>query len=280
MGRLMEHSGMGGGMGHGDEMMHFHDAEIPEKYAGLTNPVIADETSVARGAEAFQTNCAACHGERGLGDGPAGKALKPAPASLIHAGQMLGDDYLFWRISEGGSPFGTAMPAWEAALDETTRWDLINYIRALSKGDAPSLQGVAAATRQAQVAAAGVNVMPFDLEATTHVFEKLEKGGLQQVTANDPKDSEQIALIRKHLAEEAERFQQGDFHDPEQIHGAAMPGLHELMTDAAKMTIVYSELPNGAQILYTTDEPTLVAALHAWFDAQVADHGDHAAEHW
>ena len=74
--------------------------------------------------------------------------------------------------------------------------------------------------RQEVVATRGVAVMPFDLERTTHIFSKREDGGLQQVIADDPDDREQIALIRAHLAEEAERLQQGDFHDPAMIHGS------------------------------------------------------------
>jgi hypothetical protein len=132
--------------------------------------------------------------------------------------------------------------------------------------------------RQAEVAEKGETVMPFDLERTTHVFEKIENGGLQQVLADDG-DSEQIALIRAHLQEEATRFQAGDFHDPAMIHGENMAGLHELVTGADQMTIEYSELPNGAQILYTTEKADLVDAIHEWFAAQVADHGDHAQDH-
>ncbi len=116
--------------------------------------------------------------------------------------------------------------------------------------------------RQEQVAERGATVMPFDLEATTHIFEKSEQGGLQQVIAKD-----------------AQRFQQGDFHDPAQIHNMDMPGLHELMMGAKQINIAYSELPNGAQITYTTTAPALITALHDWFDAQVADHGQHATDH-
>jgi mono/diheme cytochrome c family protein len=129
--------------------------------------------------------------------------------------------------------------------------------------------------RQEQVAEAGVEVMPFDLERTTHIFEKRDNGGLQQVLSDDG-DGEQIELIRMHLADEAERFSQGDFDDPAMIHGEDMAGLHELMTGADELAIDYSDIDGGGQILYTTDESDLVAALHAWFDQQLADHGQHA----
>jgi mono/diheme cytochrome c family protein len=126
---------MGQGMGNG--MMARHQATIPEEYAGLTNPVAADEESLARGAEIYTTYCVVCHGEGGMGDGTGAANLDPAPAPIAHTSRMLGDDYLYWRVSAGGShdPFNSAMPAWESAFDETARWDVINYIRALGSGD-------------------------------------------------------------------------------------------------------------------------------------------------
>lgn len=126
-------------------MMRFHQATIPEQYAGLTNPIAADESSLARGADAYQKNCTTCHGDGGMGDGPAGAALKPVPAPIAHTSQMMGDDYLFWRISEGGVPFSTAMPSWSSALDEQTRWDLINYVRALGAGKVQPRKGMGGA---------------------------------------------------------------------------------------------------------------------------------------
>jgi hypothetical protein len=133
-------------------------------------------------------------------------------------------------------------------------------------------------SRQADVAEAGATVMPFDLDRSTHVFEKTGDGGLQTVVSDDH-DAEQIALIRKHLAEEAERFARGDFHDPEMIHGPDMGGLHTLVTAHDRLSIVYAEVEDGAEIRYRSDDPTVVDALHQWFDAQLADHGAHAQPH-
>lgn len=99
--------------------------------------------------------------------------------------------------------------------------------------------------RQAIVAERGVEVMPFDLERTTHIFEKIDNGGLQQAISDD-KDVEQVGLIRAHLAEEAKRFSQGDFHDPEMIHGENMTGLHELNIVIAEMFRPAEGGENGA----------------------------------
>ncbi|MBG0823281.1 hypothetical protein HS048_21350 [Planomonospora sp. ID91781] len=118
--------------------------------------------------------------------------------------------------------------------------------------------------------------MPFDLERTTHRFAKSADGGVQTVTSDDPADAEQVALIREHLTEEAAGFSKGDYGDPASIHGGDMPGLRELEQGHDRIAIDYAELPAGAQITYTTTETSLITALHAWFDAQVTDHGQHA----
>src|SRR5262249_17820853 len=107
---------------------------------------------------------------------------------------------------------------------------------------------VAQPTRQEEVATKGAQVMPFDLEQTMHVFQPQEDGGLQTVTAKDPANSPQIALIQAHLAEEAAKFRQGDFSDPATIHGEAMPGLAALRAGAGHIDVQYTPLPNGAQI--------------------------------
>ena len=131
--------------------------------------------------------------------------------------------------------------------------------------------------RQAEVAERGAEVMPFDLDRTTHRFESRAWGGVQTVVADEP-DAEQVRLVRAHLLEEAERFSRGDFDDPMAIHGMEMPGLTELRAGAAdgRVEIAYAQVPTGARLTYRTDERALVTALHAWFQAQVLDHGSHA----
>jgi hypothetical protein len=136
-----------------------------------------------------------------------------------------------------------------------------------------------AQTRQEEVATRGAKVMPFDLEQTTHVFQKFEDGGLQKVVVKDPSNKKQIALIQAHLKEESEKFRKGDFSDPAKIHGEDMPGLAELKTGVRKIDVRYTALPDGAQIRYTTKDSKMVTALHQWFSAQLSDHGHHASHH-
>jgi hypothetical protein len=134
-------------------------------------------------------------------------------------------------------------------------------------------------SRQAQVAVRGAQVMPFDLERTIHVFQRLDDGGRQTVTVKDPANAQQIALIQSHLQHEANQFRRGDFSDPATIHGDDMPGLAELKIGFGQIDIRYTPLANGGEIRYATANPSLVAALHQWFGAQVSDHGRHAIGH-
>jgi hypothetical protein len=115
-------------------------------------------------------------------------------------------------------------------------------------------------------------VMPFDLNATTHTFTKTGTGGVEKVVANRSTDQRNISLIRQHLSMEAGKFAQGDYSDPATIHGTGMPGLQELRAAGTRVRIDYAEVPAGATITYSATDPVLVAALHSWFDAQSSQH--------
>jgi len=132
-------------------------------------------------------------------------------------------------------------------------------------------------TRQEAVAERGLDVMPFDLKATTHIFTKTASGGVQQVVAKNADDVRQINLIDEHLNEIARQFSQGDFSGPTHIHGEDMPGLAELKAaKPSEIKVQYRKIKAGAEIIYATRNPRLIAALHEWFDAQLSDHGTDA----
>jgi hypothetical protein len=56
----------------------------------------------------------------------------------------------------------------------------------------------------------------------------------------------------------------------------AMPGLGALSTGFRRIRIRYMDVPAGGRIRYSSGDPSLVRALHVWFDAQLMDHGAHA----
>ncbi len=109
----------------------FHQQAIPEDFAGKENPIPAEADSLSRGQAIYEAQCASCHGETGMGDGPVAESLDPPPAPVAHTSCRLSDAYLFWRIHDGGVQWGTAMPPFGEALSEEDIWHVINYLRSL-----------------------------------------------------------------------------------------------------------------------------------------------------
>ena len=78
-----------------------------------------------------------CHGDNMEGDGIYAHAFDPIPANFQDPTTiaMLQESYLFWRIAKGGpglpeegTPWLTAMPAWEDRLTEEEIWDVILFL--------------------------------------------------------------------------------------------------------------------------------------------------------
>ncbi|MGI9077829.1 MAG: FTR1 family protein [Gemmatimonadaceae bacterium] len=84
----------------------------------------------ALGHTLYTANCASCHGDRGLGDGPAAKGLPIVPPPIGSASEIpdLSSTLAYNVVSVGigGSP----MPAF-ANLSPQQRWNIVNYVWAL-----------------------------------------------------------------------------------------------------------------------------------------------------
>lgn len=104
-----------------------------DSMSGLVNPVAADERSLRDGRMQYSLNCAVCHGDRGAGDGPVTKFGFPpfAIGAGSKAATQLTDGYIFGMIRNGRG----LMPPYNR-IEESDRWDLINYLRALQSGAA------------------------------------------------------------------------------------------------------------------------------------------------
>jgi mono/diheme cytochrome c family protein len=98
------------------------------------------ETST--GAALYSRYCAACHGERGGGDGPNARYLPARPAAHADAALMSTktDDRLFDAISVGGYPLGRSslMPAFGETLSRQQIHLLVRHLRALCRCAGPS----------------------------------------------------------------------------------------------------------------------------------------------
>ncbi len=94
---------------------------------------------IDRGKVIYEKYCFYCHGREGRGDGVIGIAIIPHPVDFVNdTGVMVkSDEKLFKSISEGvhRDEGGGAMrmPRWKDILTDQDRWDVLAYIRYLSK---------------------------------------------------------------------------------------------------------------------------------------------------
>lgn len=102
----------------------------PAPNAAKKNPNAPTQESIAAGQKIYSKTCAMCHGKSGDADGPAVIELNIHPAKLSDPQLATqSDGALFWKITTGKKP----MPAYGKRLSETDRWNLVNYVRTLSK---------------------------------------------------------------------------------------------------------------------------------------------------
>ncbi|MEI6487992.1 MAG: cytochrome c [Bacteroidota bacterium] len=93
-----------------------------------TNPIPANEQSLAAGKAIYTKNCNDCHGKKGKGDGPKSGDLEKSPRDFTKEDfQKQTDGSIFWKLSEGRKP----MPSFKKDLSEDQRWQVINYVRTL-----------------------------------------------------------------------------------------------------------------------------------------------------
>jgi high-affinity iron transporter len=83
---------------------------------------------IARGKALYTQNCASCHGDSGLGDGPAAK-VSPIPVPPIGSAADAADltPTLAYNVVTVGVS-GTPMPEFGGKLSPQDRWNIINYI--------------------------------------------------------------------------------------------------------------------------------------------------------
>ena len=87
---------------------------------------------LAKGKASFTTNCMACHGEKGAGDGPGAAALNPKPRNYAVDTFKNGEkpEDVFKTLGTGLP--NTAMVAF-THLPEEERWALVYWVLELKK---------------------------------------------------------------------------------------------------------------------------------------------------
>ncbi len=109
--------------------------KIPPEEVKRENPIKHTAASIAQGKNLYRSQCAMCHGVKGDGKGDLAVEIKLKlkdyrdPAAL----RDITDGELFYILTKGKGQ----MPDQGERLRPEQRWNMINYIRSISKKEAP-----------------------------------------------------------------------------------------------------------------------------------------------
>lgn len=106
-----------------------------EAAKAMKNPFPATSENIAKGDGLFhgKGTCFVCHGQKGLGDGPAAVGLDPSPRNFANAAfhRARTDGELMWVLKNGSA--GTAMvPLIGSVITEEEGWLILLYERSLA----------------------------------------------------------------------------------------------------------------------------------------------------
>ncbi len=98
----------------------------------LVNPTQPDLRSLENGRALYDTNCAVCHGQTGLADGPVAPVFAGV-LPLVGVVKARSDGHIYTTIRYGRR----RMPGY-GRIPAQDRWDIVNYVRYLDqKGGQP-----------------------------------------------------------------------------------------------------------------------------------------------
>lgn len=197
------------------ELAHTLSIAVQRIYPFPVAPVSAP--SLTRGTELFQTQCAACHGALGRGDGPSAASLNPRPTDLTNRLRARERSlFALHQIISNGVQ-GTAMPSF-GSLSEQDRWALAFFVGTLSYTEKDRTEGATLWKSDAQA----WQTVP-SLDALTQTSEHVLAGRLNEATApaltaylrstptavegNKPKGTE---TAKSKLAESVTALRRGD----------------------------------------------------------------------
>jgi mono/diheme cytochrome c family protein len=100
--------------------------------SGVEKPWVPNDDMIIHGSKVFATNCAVCHGPKGLGDGPGGASLNPKPRNMVEGKWKRGGDSisLFTTVTKGLE--GTSMAPF-GHLPVMDRWALVQFVRSITQ---------------------------------------------------------------------------------------------------------------------------------------------------
>lgn len=102
----------------------------PAEVKNMVNPVKATAESLAQGKKYYGYDCAMCHGATGNGKGDVDTGEKLPDFTSAASVQNISDGEMFCSLKNGR---GHTMPLERIRSSPNELWNLVNYVRSLSK---------------------------------------------------------------------------------------------------------------------------------------------------
>lgn len=113
--------------------------------------------------------------------------------------------------------------------------------------------------------------MGVDQTMSQHKFDVTPDGGRIELQRKTP-DSVDVAEIRAHIKRIQHAFATGDFSTPAFVHMRTMPGTAVMAAKKDVIAYTYHELPLGAELRMSTNDPAAKAAIKQFMMSQRTDH--------
>ena len=102
----------------------------------VAKPWEPSKDMVAHGRHVFLNTCAMCHGQQGLGNGPAGASLNPPPRNFVEGKwKQGGRSQDLFKTLQTGVP-GSSMVGFPG-IPASDRWAAVQYIRSITHNKIP-----------------------------------------------------------------------------------------------------------------------------------------------
>jgi len=123
----------------------------------------------------------------------------------------------------------------------------------------------------AAMQARGAHVMGVDQYTSGHVFEPLPTGGRIELQ-RQVDDSAGVAQVRHHLQDIVAAFGRGEFNAPFEVHATDVPGTKVMASHRDAISYVMRLLPRGGEVVISSRDPEVVAAVHDFLAFQRREH--------
>lgn len=118
------------------------DRSISQRAEEIDVPSLDDPAMAQQGLIYYRGKCVQCHGAPGVARQDVGKGMTPVPPNLAHTASNRTPAEIFWSIKHGIKM--TGMPSWQFIFTDEEIWEIVAFMRQMSKLSPVEYQAIAA----------------------------------------------------------------------------------------------------------------------------------------